>query len=203
MLIEEIISTVVWLILSIVVLVGGLGLLSVQRRVTRRRYFQSLDEARQRVKEVLDPIYENPGDPKTAAASLRVLRTSAERRALEEHLLRRGRIREQFPLTRDLILGLGWIFYVLADMVNSGSGPSSGGRRAFLKQLVAWVLDLVGTTGVVVVFGLLFLAPLIWFFMRVVTPPVEQTLTRVDGPTPVPARRKAAPARTKRARTAD
>ena len=134
MLIEEIISTVVWLILSIVVLVGGLGLLSVQRRVTRRRYFQSLDEARQRVKEVLDPIYENPGDPKTAVASLRVLRTPVERRALEEHLLRRGRDREQFPLTRDLILELGWI-QDWVDVLRARAARQQGQTAAMLSEL--------------------------------------------------------------------
>ena len=58
MLIEDIISTVVGLILIVVVLGVGLGLLSIQRRVTRTRYFRSLDAARQRVKELLDSIDE-------------------------------------------------------------------------------------------------------------------------------------------------
>ena len=112
MLIEEIIRTVVFLILSVVVLAVGLALLSVQRRVTRQKYFRRLDEARRRVKEVLDAVYaridEKP-DAAAAVASLRVFRTLAERRALEEDLLARASVRGQFPFTRDLIKHLGWI----------------------------------------------------------------------------------------------
>jgi len=108
-LIEEIISTVVGLILIVVVLGVGLGLLSVQRRVTRTRYFRNLDAARQRVKELLDSIYANPGTLEDAVQSLEVMRSSAERRALEEALLRRAQDPKHFPLTRDIIKTLGWI----------------------------------------------------------------------------------------------
>ena len=108
MLIEEIISTVVVLVLIVVVLGVGLGLLSIQRRVTRTRYYRNLDAARQRVKELLDSIYENPGTIEDAVQSLQVLRSSVERRALEEALLRRAHDPQHFPLTRDIIQALGW-----------------------------------------------------------------------------------------------
>jgi HEAT repeat protein len=108
-LIEEIISTVVALILIVVVLGVGLGFLSIQRRVTRTRYFRNLDAARQHVKELLDSIYENPVSVDDAIRSLKVLRSSAEQRALEEALLRRAQDRNHLSFTRDLIKHLGWI----------------------------------------------------------------------------------------------
>ena len=109
MLIEEIISTVVGLILIVVVLGVGLGFLSIQRRVTRTRYFRNLDASRQQVKELLDSIYENPGPVKDAVQALQVLRSSPQRRALEEALLRRAQDPVHFPFARDIIKELGWI----------------------------------------------------------------------------------------------
>jgi len=133
-LIEDLISIVVYLIISVVVLVGGVALLSVQRRVTRRRYYQSLDEARRRVKELLDPIYEIPGDPEENVRSLRVLRSSAERRALEEDLLRRARIPGQLALTRDLVQRLGWI-QEWADVLRARAPRPKGKIGAMLSNL--------------------------------------------------------------------
>lgn len=109
MLIEDLIAVVIGLILSVAVLIGGLALLSVQRRVTRRRYFRHLDEARHRVEELLEPLFQASDDPNEALAALRVLRTPVERRALEEAVLRHAKVREDFSVCREIAQKLGWI----------------------------------------------------------------------------------------------
>ncbi|MGH9782966.1 MAG: HEAT repeat domain-containing protein [Terriglobia bacterium] len=134
MLIEDIVTIVVWVILSVVALVAGMALLSVQRRVTRRRYFQHLDEARHRVQELLDPLYENSSSAEAAVAALQVLRRSEEQRALEEALLRHARVRNDLPLTREIAKRLGWIDQ-WSQVLRSRAPQPTGTTAAMLTEL--------------------------------------------------------------------
>jgi len=134
LLIEDIITIVIWLILTVVALATGLALILLQRRVTRRRYFERLDEARQRVQEVLDPLYQTPTDPETAVASLGVLRSSVERRALEEALLRHARVPQDGALTRAIVKKLGWIDQ-WATLLRARAPRPSGSIATMLAEL--------------------------------------------------------------------
>lgn len=134
MLIEDIIAIIVWVILSVVALVGGMVLLSVQRRVTRRRYFEHLDEARHRVQELLDPLYENSSSAEAAVAALLVLRASEERRALEEAVFRHARVRKDLPLTREIAKRLGWIDR-WSQVLRSRAPQPTGTTAAMLADL--------------------------------------------------------------------
>jgi HEAT repeat protein len=133
-LIEDIIRIIVWVILSVVALVAGMALLSVQRRVTRRRYFQHLDEARHRVQELLDSLYQNSSSAEAAVAALQVLRTSQERRALEEAILGHARVRNDLPLTRELAQRLGWMDQ-WSQVLRSRAPQPTGTTAAMLADL--------------------------------------------------------------------
>ena len=134
MLIEDIIAVVVGLILSVAVLVGGLALLSVQRRVTRRRYFQHLDEARRRVQELLEPLLQTSDDPDEALAALRALRTAVDRRALGEAVLRHAKVREELPICREIAKKLGWIDE-WTQVLRSRAPRPTGTTAAMLTEL--------------------------------------------------------------------
>jgi len=133
-LIEDIIAVVVGLILSVAVLVGGLALVSVQRRVTRRRYFQHLDEARGRVQELLEPLWQTADDPDEALAALRALRTAVDRRALGEAVLRHAKVREQLPICRAIAKKLGWIDE-WTQVLRSRAPRPTGTTAAMLTEL--------------------------------------------------------------------
>lgn len=108
-LIENIIATVVWLIIIGLLLTGGFVLVTVQRRITRQRYYQRLDRARQRAQELIEPLYLEPSDLEAALVAMQSFKSKLERRALEETLLWHRRIPEHLAITREVVGRLAWI----------------------------------------------------------------------------------------------
>lgn len=108
-LIEDIVSTVTWLIIIGLSLSALFALVTIQRRITRHRYFQRLDYARSRVQELLEPFYQQNGNVEALVASLQAYRAGVERTALEDVLLRHTKVPEHLALTRRIVQKLGWI----------------------------------------------------------------------------------------------
>ncbi len=134
LLIENIITTVYLLIVVGLVLTGGFVLVTIQRRITRRRYFQRLDRARQRAQELVEPLYEGGGNVDTAIASFRTFRSEVERRALEETLLWHTKVPEHLVLTREILQKVGWISEWV-DMVRARARKPSGQLALVLTEL--------------------------------------------------------------------
>ena len=108
-LIEHIEFAVKLLIVIGLILGGGITLVTVQRRLTRARYFQKLDRTRHRAGEVVDPLYESDARVNEALPILRSFRSDLERRALEEQLLAHTKSSQQLARTREILHRLGWI----------------------------------------------------------------------------------------------
>ena len=134
LLIETLISILIWLIIGVAALIIGFTLVTVQRRVTRRRFFQQLDHVRHQIEELLEPGYRNPGDPEGVVASLRPLRSKVERQALEEALLRHAKAHEDLAVTRQIVKKLGWI-HEWTDVLRSRDQKPAGTVREMLAEL--------------------------------------------------------------------
>ncbi len=74
-----------------------------------------------------------------------------------------------------IVGGLTALLYFMAQDLAAGNEPDTTGRRGLLKTLVAWVVDLIGSTGVLVVGGLLVVCMILWLVARVKTPPIMVT----------------------------
>jgi len=108
-LIEDIIKVVFVLIVIGLVLTSGFALVTVQRRITRGRYFQRLDRARARAEELAGPLYQGGGDMNAALAAFRTFRSDVDRRGLEDTLFSYTKTPAQMALTRQIMQRLGWI----------------------------------------------------------------------------------------------
>lgn len=134
-LIEDLTTTLIQLIVGVVLAVGVIALISVRRRIVRQRYFQQLDLSRQKVRELVEPLYQRPGaDLKAAIARLQRLRSKADHYALEEVFLQRAKIPEDLDLTRALVKGMGWTDEWI-DVVRSRDRKPSGAAARLLEEL--------------------------------------------------------------------
>lgn len=150
-LIEHIVVAVIWLIIIGLTLTAGFALVTVQRRITRGRYFQRLDRARARAQELVEPLYRGGGDLNAALGAFRTFRSEVDRRALEETLFWHTKTPEELARTREIMQKLGWIgewvdlvrsrvkkttgqvAHVLAELGDSYN-PPSGGQRVRLRM---------------------------------------------------------------------
>lgn len=71
---------------------------------------------------------------------------------------------------------LTFVFYLAADEMAGGEEPEIQGRRSGLKALVAWLINVVGTTGVLVVGGICLAIAVFVLVKRIVDPPILMTL---------------------------
>ena len=134
-LIEDITAALIQLIFGVVLAVVAIVLISIRRRITRRNYFEQLDLSRQRVRTIIEPLYQQPSpDPKAAIAPLQRLRAKADRQALEEILLEHAKASEDFALTRVLVRQMGWID-AWVDIVRSRSRKPAGPAARLLAEL--------------------------------------------------------------------
>lgn len=134
LLIENLIATVVWLIIVGLTLTAGFVLVTIQRRVTRRRYFQQLDRARQRAQDLVEPLYEGGGDLDSAIPAFRTFRSTVERRALESVVLFHTRVSEHMNTTREIAQRMGWI-REWVDLVRARLKPPTGAVARVLAEL--------------------------------------------------------------------
>ena len=131
--IEFLTEIVIAMILIAVVLAGGFILVTIQRRINRRRSFEELDWARKRVEELVEPVYRNHSDWDATIRSFRSLRTKVERQALEETLLRHAKDAEQLAVTRQIVQKMGWI-QEWADVLRSRAHKPSGETARMLAE---------------------------------------------------------------------
>src|SRR2546428_9421361 len=87
--IELLTEIIIWLIVGIIVATLVFVFTSIQRRVSRRRYFEALDLARVTVREKIDPLLKKEFNLESAKAIVQSLRSKAERQALAEYFFRR------------------------------------------------------------------------------------------------------------------
>lgn len=71
---------------------------------------------------------------------------------------------------------LTWVFYMAAVEMAGGEKPDIQGRRSGLKALVAWLIDAVGTTGVLIAGGICLAIAIFVLVKRVADPPILMTL---------------------------
>jgi len=109
LLIEDIIATVLWLIAVGLTITAGFVITAVQRRITRQRYFEQLDRARERALALVEPLFDGRGRLDTVFGALRSFRSKPERDALEQVLLWHTQSPEHLALTREIAQRLGWI----------------------------------------------------------------------------------------------
>ncbi|MEW5870208.1 MAG: leucine-rich repeat domain-containing protein [Chloroflexota bacterium] len=119
-------------------------------------------------------------------------------KALHERLAPGFALRqEQFnPLQAAILPGillaavalLTYLFYMAALESQAGVEAVIRGRYAFMKQLAAWAIELLGPTGIVIVGGLLGLALAAWLLRRVANPPLMATLAPAAGGKAAPGR---------------
>ncbi|MBI4465293.1 MAG: HEAT repeat domain-containing protein [Acidobacteria bacterium] len=107
--VEILTDIIISLILGVLVLAGGFIVITIERRITRRRFFEELDWARKKVEELVAPVYQSPWDVDAAIRSFRVLDTKAGGQALEEILLQRTKDPKQLAVTRQIVQKMGWI----------------------------------------------------------------------------------------------
>lgn len=108
-LIENILTTVIWLIA-----LGGAGLaifviVAVQRRVRRGQFFRGLDAARIRAQHQLQKLHENPEKLKEVIPELKKFKNDAEWQAMGDVFLDRPARGVNFELVRKVAIELGWI----------------------------------------------------------------------------------------------
>jgi len=70
-----------------------------------------------------------------------------------------------------------WVLHGAAVAIAGGAEAEASGRRAGLKKLVMWAVELVGPIGVLVVGGLVLVMTGAFLVMRVKNPPIWTTLT--------------------------
>jgi len=81
------------------------------------------------------------------------------------------------PLTFGSVVAfMTWAMHGAASALAAGAEAEVSGRRAGLKKLVMWMIDLVGPTGVLVAGGLVVALTGVFLWKRVTTPPVWTTL---------------------------
>ena len=81
------------------------------------------------------------------------------------------------PLTFGSVVAfMTWAMHGAASALAAGAEAEVSGRRAGLKKLVMWMIDLVGPTGVLVGGGLVLALTGVFLWKRVTTPPVWTTL---------------------------
>lgn len=83
------------------------------------------------------------------------------------------------PLIFTLIFaGLTYAFYMGAKDLQTGGEADTSGRRGLIKQVFAWLMDVLGPTGVLIVGGLIVAICLVALVKRVGNPPVFVSLVR-------------------------
>ena len=96
----------------------------------------------------------------------------------------------EFSPLRAALAPLGWgsgaafftfLFYHAALAMQAGEEATIQGRHRGIKRMLAWAIDVVGPTGVLVVGGLLVAATGYWLVKRVGDPPIMTTLTPAKG----------------------
>ncbi|MBI4443302.1 MAG: hypothetical protein HY649_08010 [Acidobacteria bacterium] len=107
--IEILAGIVVSLIVAVFLTAVGFILITIQRRVRRRRFFEELDWARKTAAELVEPVYQSRSDLVAAIRSFKAVRTKVGHQALEEILLRHTKVAEEFAVTREIVQGIGWI----------------------------------------------------------------------------------------------
>src|SRR4051794_32161736 len=107
--IEGLTEIVIWLIIGVVAATVVFFFATIQRRINRKRYFETLDQARQRIRETVDSIFEKETDLESAVATVRSFRTKAERQALEEAFFRHTQTAGEIALTRKILVRMGRI----------------------------------------------------------------------------------------------
>ena len=66
---------------------------------------------------------------------------------------------------------LGYVSYRAAQDLAAGEAPDVSGRRAMLKRLFVWVIDLLGPSGVLILASVIVLGFVAWLISRVRRPP--------------------------------
>ena len=132
-LIEDIAAALIWLILVIFTMAAGIVLVTIQRRITRQRYFQRLDRERHLSQEWVEPLYQNQGDLDLSLASVHSFRSTVTRRALEETLLHHARHPDRLDLSREILQQLGWI-RGWVDVVRSSARRPKGAAARVLTE---------------------------------------------------------------------
>lgn len=107
--IEGLTEIIIGLIIGVVAATVVFFLATIQRRINRRRYFETLDQARQRIKETVDPLFEKQTDLESAVAAVRTFRSKAERQALEEAFFRHTQTAGEIVLTRQILTRMGQV----------------------------------------------------------------------------------------------
>ncbi len=69
-----------------------------------------------------------------------------------------------------------WGLHAAAVAIDEGAEAEISGRRAGLKRLLYWVMDVIGPIGVLLVGGLVLVATVAVLVSRVKTPPIMHTL---------------------------
>jgi len=89
-----------------------------------------------------------------------------------------GRVRAAFgPVVFGSIVSFfTFVFHAAARAMAAGAEADATGRRAGVKRLVMWAIELVGPIGVLVVGGLVLSLTAAYLFKRLKTPPIMTTL---------------------------
>ena len=78
------------------------------------------------------------------------------------------------------VVGITTVFFMLARDVAAGEEIDTSGRRGGLKLLIARILDVTGTGGVIAVGALALAGALFWGYKRAQSPPVLTTFEIPD-----------------------
>ena len=76
------------------------------------------------------------------------------------------------------VVGVTTVFLMLAREVATGEEIDTSGRRGGLKLLIAKVLDVIGTSGVIGIGVLALAGALFWGYKRMMSPPILTTFER-------------------------
>ncbi len=77
-----------------------------------------------------------------------------------------------------IVVGATALLSGAASEIAEGKTPDIEGRRALLKRLLAWVLEFLGSTGVLIVGGIITVACIFWLIKRIQLPPIMMTFKR-------------------------
>jgi hypothetical protein len=76
------------------------------------------------------------------------------------------------------VVGVTTVFLMLAKDIAAGEEVDTSGRRGGMKQLIANVLDAIGTSGVIGIGVLALAGVLFWGYKRMKSPPILTTFER-------------------------
>ena len=133
--IEDFTNFIILVIFAVIVVIVAIVIVTVRRRVMRENFFRELDNARERAKSFVEALLvTEKAELDAGIEELRQLQTKAEKKALEEVLLKWAANPKHLPTIREIARKLGWIDEWIQTL-RSQAGPPTGAAAKLLTDL--------------------------------------------------------------------